>query len=180
MAVRAVPERIRWAVETLAVTACDRLLEIGCGGGAAVGLVCRSLSTGVVTAIDRSATMAARAEQRNAAHIRAGRAIIRTATFRAADLFAAGLDTARYDKIFAINVNLFWTGPADHELALAARLLAPGGGLYLCYDPPGNRADEIVQKVTATLTGAGFGVQVERSAGAVAVIGRPYDETPST
>lgn len=128
MAGEAVPERIRWAVQTLAVEPTDRLLEIGCGGGVAVELISARLTTGRITAIDRSATMAERARRRNAAHIAAGRASIHTAAFRAPDLSAAGLDTERFDKIFAVNVNLFWTGPARDELALAARLLTPGGG----------------------------------------------------
>jgi protein-L-isoaspartate O-methyltransferase len=172
-----VPERIRWAVETLDVSPADRLLEIGCGGGVAVALICPLLTTtGTITAIDRSATMTDRAERRNADRIRTGRATVVTAAFSADDLAAAGLGGRRYDKIFAINVNLFWTGPARDELALAKDLLAPGGALYVFYEPPGRRTDEIVAKVTGALDAGGFATEVTLSASALGIVGRPRPE----
>ncbi|WP_067840201.1 class I SAM-dependent methyltransferase [Nocardia lijiangensis] len=45
-----------------------------------------------------------------------------------------------FDKILAVNVNMFWTKRPTAELTLIKKLLAPGGGLYLCYgygDPDG-------------------------------------------
>ena len=35
-----IPDRIRWAVETLAVDTSDQLLEIGGGSGVAASLIC--------------------------------------------------------------------------------------------------------------------------------------------
>lgn len=168
-----VPARIRWAVEVMGVAPTDRLLEIGCGGGVAVAVICPRLSTGRVTAIDRSETMVERARRRNAANIQSGRAAIHTASLTAADLAAVGLAHERYDKIFAINVNLFWTGPARGELSLIGTLLAPGGQVYLCYDPPGDRADEIADKVTGTLAASGFTVRTTRSPSLLGIIARP-------
>jgi hypothetical protein len=40
----------------------------------------------------------------------------------------------RFHKIFPINVNLFWTRPAQQELALVRQLLTDGGVLHVCYD----------------------------------------------
>ncbi|MEV4221888.1 methyltransferase domain-containing protein [Nonomuraea sp. NPDC049725] len=80
----AVPERLAWAVDTLGVQAGERILEIGCGRGVAVELACDAGAT--VTAIDRSATMIEAARQRNAHHVAAGRAILRTAALTDADL----------------------------------------------------------------------------------------------
>ncbi|HUG83628.1 MAG TPA: methyltransferase domain-containing protein, partial [Euzebya sp.] len=57
MSSSAVPDRIRWAVQLLDVSAEDRVLEIGCGAGVAVRLIADRLSHGgEITAIDRSAT----------------------------------------------------------------------------------------------------------------------------
>jgi cyclopropane fatty-acyl-phospholipid synthase-like methyltransferase len=49
-----IPDRIRAAVESLEVRPTDRLLEIGPGPGASVGLVAQRLDGGTITAIDRS------------------------------------------------------------------------------------------------------------------------------
>ncbi|MGW5639674.1 class I SAM-dependent methyltransferase [Streptomyces sp. NPDC003832] len=169
----AVPERVRQTVALLGVDPADRLLEIGCGGGAAVELLCPLLDTGTVTALDRSPTAVARALGRNAGPVRQGRAAVVRAAFTAADLDAAGLSGERYDKIFSIDVNLFWTGPADAELALVRSLLAPGGALYACYEPPGQRLEEIAARVTAAFERAGFTPELVRAAPFVGVVGHP-------
>jgi len=61
--------RLVWAVETLAVQPADRLLEIGCGHGVAVSLVCERLDGASIVAIDRSPTMIELATRRNAIHV---------------------------------------------------------------------------------------------------------------
>jgi len=62
-----VAQRLVWAVETLDVKSTDRLLEIGCGHGVAVSLVCERLDGGRVMAIDRAPKMMAMAKRRNRA-----------------------------------------------------------------------------------------------------------------
>ncbi|WP_407951716.1 SAM-dependent methyltransferase [Plantactinospora veratri] len=160
----AVPERLRWAVDLLQVAPDDQLLEIGCGNGVAVSLVCDRLVDGRIVAIDRSAAAVRQAERRNLEHISAGRAVVRLGTleeFGAPEGVGAqavsGGDGAGFDKIFAVNVNLFWTRSPAAELALLRRLLRPGGGLYLCYEPPGaTRVAELVRRLPATLSAHGF------------------------
>ncbi|MFI2369640.1 SAM-dependent methyltransferase [Streptomyces sp. NPDC018833] len=126
-----VPQRLAWAVEQLDVRPDDRVLEIGCGPGVAVDLVAARLTTGTVTAIDRSAHAVDTARRRNHAHISAGRAdVLRL------DLAELPRGDDRFDKIFAVNVNVFWTSAADREVALLRGLLAPGGTLSLFYEPP--------------------------------------------
>lgn len=146
------PERVSWAVERLNVQPDDRLLEIGCGRGAAIAAVCEILGNGRVTAIDRSAKATAAARDRNAQHIRDGKAVIHTVS-----LDEVNLPDDTFHKIFAINVSLFWTGTATHELKLIRQMLKPGGSLHLFYEPPSKSgADATATKVASHLTAAGF------------------------
>lgn len=125
-----IAERLVWAVETLAVDPADHLLEIGCGHGVAVTLVCEQLVDGAIVAIDRSAKMIALAEKRNRAYVAAGKAM-----FQAQDLSTAVLGQQRFDKIFAVNVSLFREQPAA-ELAIIRRHLTTDGALYLVHQDP--------------------------------------------
>jgi cyclopropane fatty-acyl-phospholipid synthase-like methyltransferase len=150
------PQRLVWVRHALAVEPGERLLEIGCGRGAAVSLICEKLTDGRITAIDRSASAIAAAKRANAEHVRSG-----TAVFQCTELAAAELDDDRFDKIFAVNVNLFWVRRPPRELALIDRLLVPGGALHLFYGygrPGPGRSDEIVDKLTANFSKGGFSV----------------------
>jgi SAM-dependent methyltransferase len=123
-----IPERFTWAVETLAVEPHEHLLEIGCGSGVAVSLICEQLATGKITAIDQSPKMIAAATQRNQSCIASGKAVFHTA---ALSDFAG----EQFHKIFAVNVNVFWLKPAQ-EFRVIKNLLLPAGRLYLFYEPP--------------------------------------------
>ena len=118
------------------VHAGDRVLEIGCGHGVAVSLVCERLAGGVIVAIDRSPKMVDAARRRNRDHIAAGRADIRLAAFADADF---GSD--RFDKIFAVHVREVATAAG---LAAARALLTPGGVISL-FDQTAPGSDEIVR-----------------------------------
>jgi cyclopropane fatty-acyl-phospholipid synthase-like methyltransferase len=126
-----VPERIVWAVETLGVAPSERLLEVGCGHGLAVGLVCQRLSEGSILAIDRSAAMIERARRRNAGCVEDGRA-----DFAAVALDVAELDGERFDKAFAINVRLFRGSVALQEADVLRRALRRDGALYVFQQHP--------------------------------------------
>ena len=152
MAAESIPERVRWAVRTLAIDPGDQLLEIGCGPGVAVSMICDRLDTGTILALDRSASMVERAERRNREHISSGKAAIRTA-----DLETADLGGELFDKVFAINVNLFWVRSPAGELDLIRRALNPTGSLHLFYEPPEpSRIPDLADKLVAVLTGNGF------------------------
>src|SRR3954454_18329071 len=121
-------ERFVWAVDTLDVHPADSLLEVGCGHGVAVSLVCERLTTGTITAIDLSTKMIEMATRRNRKHVDAGRAALEAVTLEDADL-----GDRRFDKIFAFNVAPFWLQP---EAAFGAirEPLAPGGAVYIFCD----------------------------------------------
>jgi len=95
----------------------------------------------------------AAAEERNREHVRSGKArLVRTA------LADADLD-GRFDKVFAVNVNVFWLNPAK-ELAAVRGLLAPRGRLYLFYEPPSaGQLERAAEACAKHLRKAGFRVE---------------------
>ena len=122
--------RLQAVVDRLDLRPEHRVLEIGCGHGVAATMVCARLTTGRLTAIDRSAKMIEAAAKRNAEYVAAG-----VAEFLVATLEDADLGDRRFDRIFAARVGLFHREP-DRARALAERWLAPGGVLLSAYDAP--------------------------------------------
>lgn len=147
-------DRHRWTVEILVPEPSDHLLEIGCGHGAAVSLICKNLHDGTITAIDRSETMIDMAKKLNASYRSAGKARFLTASFHEADL-----GQSRFNKIFAVNVNLFWM-KAARELEIIKERLLPGGAVYLFNQPPvSNKISHITENTRQNLLNAGFAVR---------------------
>ena len=148
-----IAERLVWAVETLAVDPTDHLLEIGCGHGVAVSLICDRLTGGKITAIDRSEVMVTMARSRNRRHVVSGKAVIQTVALAEADF-----GNEQFNKIFAINVSLFWQQPA-RELGLIKRLLTPEGAVYLFHQPPlASKTQEVADKLTKILQDHSFSI----------------------
>lgn len=143
-----------WAVETLEVQPADRLLEIGCGHGVAVSLVCEKLDGGSIVAIDRSPTMIELATRRNAEHVAAGRA-----SFQAVSLHEADFGDARFDKVFAIHIGVFLRGRPGRELGIVERHLADGGRFYVMDQPlVAREAGETAERLSVVLEDHGFTV----------------------
>ncbi len=146
-------------MSALAVRPGDTILEIGCGNGGAVSLVCERLDGGKILAIDRSAQMIALAKQRNADSIASGKA-----AFRTIDLIALSVSD-RFDKIFAVNVNTFWRRPVPRELELIKKLLRPKGVLHVFFESPEPRAQELARRVVAALEPSGLKSTVKHEDG---------------
>ncbi|MPY77938.1 MAG: methyltransferase domain-containing protein [Actinophytocola sp.] len=146
-------ERLEWAVDALDVQPHDRLLEIGCGHGVAVSLVCERLGDGgFILALDRSEKMISMARTRNAHYVQSGRA-----RFQLASLHAADLGDAVFDTIFAIHVPVLLRGSPNAELAIVRRHLAEGGTFALPYQPlASDQVMPTARRLTAILTRAGF------------------------
>lgn len=164
-----------WAVDTLAVRPADRLLEVGCGHGVAVSLVCERLATGTILAIDRSPKMIAMATHRNREHVQAGRAQL-----EAVALEDANLGKRRFDKVFAFNVAPFWLDP-DAAFGVVRKHLAKDGTFYLFWDArhfaPG-RAGDLAKQLGQRVRAGKFSVaklltKKLRPVPVVCVIGRP-------
>jgi SAM-dependent methyltransferase len=121
-------ERFVWAVDTLGVRSADRVLEVGCGHGVAVSLVCERLSRGTITAIDRSPKMIKMATRRNSEHVDAGRAVLEATALEDADF-----GDRRFDKVFAFNVAPFWLQP-EAALGAVREHLTQDGVVYIFWD----------------------------------------------
>jgi SAM-dependent methyltransferase len=168
-------ERFVWAVDTLAVSPADRLLEVGCGHGVAVSLVCEKLSTGTVVAIDRSPKMIEMATRRNREHVATGRAVLEAVALENADL-----GKRRFDKIFAFNVAPFWLKP-EVAFGIVRKHLAKDGTFYLFWDArhtASGRAGDLAKQLRERVRLGRFSVdrlltQNLRPVPAVCVIGRP-------
>jgi cyclopropane fatty-acyl-phospholipid synthase-like methyltransferase len=151
-------ERLTWAVGCLDVQPGDRLLELGCGHGVAVSLVCERLAGGHIVAVDRSAKMTDAASRRNREHVEAGRATILTAS-----LHEAKLGDARFDKVFGVHFPPLLRGDPKRELRTIRRHLAPGGRLYVVLQPFSEReVQPAAQRVRAVGKANGFRVEQER------------------
>jgi cyclopropane fatty-acyl-phospholipid synthase-like methyltransferase len=171
------PARLQWAVQLLEVAPGDQVLELGCGPGVAVALVCERLTTGRITAVDRSATAVERTIRRNEAHIAAGRAVVEQCE-------VGDLDSRRgpFDKVFAVNVNLFWVRRAEAEIDLLRRLLRPEGALRLFYGFPGgtgasdHESDGGAATAAAALEARGFTTTTthDDSGALVCITARPH------
>ncbi|MFU0503481.1 class I SAM-dependent methyltransferase [Pseudaminobacter sp. NGMCC 1.201702] len=154
MTVEKVPPRFQWALDQLNLQPSDRILEIGCGRGVLLSLIVGKLTTGTITAIDRSEKMVAAASKLNATAVAAGRAEVMTANLANADL-----GEQRFSKILAFNVNVFWLKP-QRELATTKRLLRPEGSLHLFFDPPSPaQVEPMLVKLKANLDASGFHTQ---------------------
>lgn len=108
-----------------------RVLEIGCGPGAAARQVARRVAPGHVVAIDRSATAVAQASRAGAAEIAAGLLTVRQS---AVEDFALQPGEPLFDLAFAVRVGaLDGRHPAAGQLALAAlaAVMAPGARLLV-------------------------------------------------
>ncbi|ANY06471.1 class I SAM-dependent methyltransferase [Pseudonocardia sp. HH130630-07] len=162
MGARVVPARVRFAAGLVVTSPADRVLEVGCGPGAAAELICPRLRTGSLLAVDRSAVAVRRTTERNAGHVRAG--VLRVRRSALADLVLPG---GSLDVAFTVNVNLFWTGDPGPELAVLRAALAPGGVLHVLYEGPPPAA------VTAGLQRHGWTVAPVSGTGGAGVTARP-------
>jgi cyclopropane fatty-acyl-phospholipid synthase-like methyltransferase len=126
--------RLASIVESLPLAPHLRVLEIGCGPGAAARAVADRLTTGHVLAIDRSAAAIAQAEAAAASEIAAGRMSVRRTAVEDFVLFEG---EEPFDLVYAVRVGaLDGRHPelgraALHRVAAAtrshARLFIDGG-----------------------------------------------------
>lgn len=118
-------------VESLPLTPSSRVLEVGCGPGAAARAVARRLVDGRVVAIDRSAAAVVAARRACAEEIAAGLLDVRQAAIEG---FVREPGEAGFDLVFAVRVGaLDGRHPEAGRRAWAriAAALAPGGRVFV-------------------------------------------------
>lgn len=127
---KSIPERYIWAVDILDVQPNDIILEIGCGYGHSIPLICEMLGEGHLTVIDRSEKMVAAAKRSHRDAIAKGKAGVLHQ-----NVLEGVLPDSHFNKIFLFNINAFWMDPAA-ELSAIRRLLKPIGRFFLFHQPP--------------------------------------------
>jgi SAM-dependent methyltransferase len=148
-------DRQRWAVDQLDVQPRDRVLELGCGHGVAVSLICDRLSGGFVVGLDRSPKMIAAATKRNAAHVSAGRA-----RFLTTDAQPGALGNESFDKVLAVRFPPLLRGRAGAALSAVRDHLVEGGRLYVVEHPlAGDRIQDVADAIAQRLGEHGFAVE---------------------
>jgi cyclopropane fatty-acyl-phospholipid synthase-like methyltransferase len=167
---RAVPARIRVAVDVVDPAPDARVLEVGCGAGVAMLELCERLVDGHITGLDRSAAALTHAEKRLRRFLDEGRADLQHR-----DLAAFHGDGRPYDVVFGVDVNVFWTGPAEVEAAARLRdLVADDGVVHLLFSSPDGTDPGRAAGPTATaLERAGFDTRADVVDGVLCVAGRP-------
>ena len=123
--------RLARIVDALPLWPQSRVLEIGCGPGAAARAVAARLDSGHILAIDRSAAAVAQAQARSVDEIAAGRMSVRHV---AAESFVLADDELPFDIAFAVRVGVLdGRHPEAGRKALdrIAAALAPGGRLFI-------------------------------------------------
>ena len=124
-------QRLQAVVDALPLVEGMRVLEIGCGPGAAARAVAHRIGSGYVLGIDRSAAAIAQAVAGSQVQIAGGTLEFRQA---AAETFTLTPDEANFDLAFAIRVGaLDGRHPEAGRLALARirAALNPGGRLFV-------------------------------------------------
>lgn len=170
--------RQAWAVEQLDVQPGDRVLELGCGQGVAVTLICERLDGGMVVGLDRSSKMTVAATRRNAAYVESGRAKIVTASLEDADL-----GDAVFDKVLALHFPPLQRGEPAAELAKVRHHLTTDGALHVVAEPlASHQLRATVDAIVTRLSSNGFAAEPPRvaevtDARMVCVVARP--ERPS-
>ena len=148
----AIPERFTWAGKLMAINPGDSVMEIGCGAGLLAECISAQLTTGHLTAVDRSLPMLEKARKRNRRYIET-----RISEFICADFGDCNFPADSYDKVVAFNVNFFWKAP-DVELGTIRSILKKTGKLYIFYDSPNNLSARAAEPVKERLLAGGFDV----------------------
>ncbi|RNL87132.1 class I SAM-dependent methyltransferase [Sinomicrobium pectinilyticum] len=128
---RTCSQRLKAVVEALPLKPGIRVLEIGCGPGAAAREIVKHIGKGYVLAIDRSEKAIAQAVKNSEEEIRSGRLSFRKA---AVEDFLLEPDEQPFDIAFAVRVGALdgrHPGKGEQALPKIAGALTENGKLYI-------------------------------------------------
>ena len=176
---RLTAEANRWAVDRLAISPGDRVLDVGCGPGIGLAIAAEAAPGCRVAGVDPSPIMLRQARRRNRAGLRKGRV-----TVVGADAAALPFQDRRFDKVWSLNSMQFWPVP-EAGMRELRRVLAPEGRVVVVLmartdDPPPVAPPPWLLEVAGVMGDSGLGrVRFEnRAFGGVlhwALVGAPAD-----
>jgi SAM-dependent methyltransferase len=114
----------------------DHVLELGFGPGVAIQRAAELAVRGTVAGVDHSALMLRQATRRNAKAIETGRMDLRLGSAERLPDFGS-----RFDKVFAVNVFMFWREPVSVLRGVHATMKA-GATIALTFQPRRRGATE--------------------------------------
>lgn len=146
--------RNRWAVELLELEPGMRILEIGYGPGFALQHACARLDeAGQAFGLDHSETMTRMAWRRNRSAIASGRLKLFTGSAEDDALDQVAELAGPFDRIYAVNVSMFWSDPVSVLGKLSDRL-GDRGRIQLTLQPrAGDRTEEGVLAAAENICG---------------------------
>ena len=119
----------RVALDLLELERSDRLLDVGCGHGAALASAAEIVTDGFLAGLDHSEIMLQIARRTNAALLES-----RRLELTLGDSLRIPFADGRFNKICSVHTVYFWIKP-EPQLREILRVLSPGGRLVLAYHP---------------------------------------------
>ncbi len=117
-----------WALGFWQIEPTDRILDIGCGGGAALHRMAPKVTAGQLTGVDYSPVSVSLSRKNNAREISEGRMEIREASVEKLPFSGHS-----FDKVLTVESFYFWPNPPEN-LREVLRVLKPGGVFLLAAD----------------------------------------------
>ena len=132
-----------WAISLLMLDGGDEVLDIGCGGGAALRKMSGKITSGHLTGVDYSDVSVSLSRENNADGIRTGKMNIVRASVE-----ALPFEDISFDKIITVESFYFWPNPSEN-LREVCRVLKHGGRFALAADvyTHAGMSDESVESI---------------------------------
>ena len=118
----------QWALGFFDFQESDHVLDIGCGGGAALARMASHIGSGHLTGIDYSKTSVEMSRELNAAALKSGKMDILEGSVE-----QLPFENGAFDKIVTVESFYFWPNPVEN-LREVRRVLKKGGVFLLAAD----------------------------------------------